>query len=195
MATPIYDHHHAVQFYGDDGHLCSTVAAFLAQGFVDQQPGIVIATPAHTFAVLEELKRRMIDVEKAQKSGDLIALDAQRTLDLFMDDDMPDAHRFEDSVGKLVAGVLDARPERTLIRAYGEMVDVLWKVGKPEAAIRLEILWNKLANQYGFALLCGYSMGNFYKQTALFEQVCRQHTHVMPAEVPKAAPVAKSRLQ
>jgi KaiC/GvpD/RAD55 family RecA-like ATPase len=194
MATPIYDHHHAVKFYGDEGHLCSTVAAFLAQGFVDQHPGIVIATPAHTIAVLEELKGRMIDVAKAQKSGDLIVLDAQRTLDLFMDDDMPDAHRFEDSVGKLVADILDARPERTLIRAYGEMVDVLWKDGKPEAAIRLEILWNKLANQYGFALLCGYSMGNFYKQTALFEQVCKQHTHVMPAEVPKAAPVAKSRL-
>jgi KaiC/GvpD/RAD55 family RecA-like ATPase len=194
MATPIYDHHHAVQFYGDDGQLCSTVAAFLAQGFVDQHPGIVIATPAHSIAVLEELKGRMIDVGKAQKSGDLIVLDAQRTLDLFMDDDMPDPHRFEDSVGKLVADILDARPERTLIRAYGEMVDVLWKEGKPEAAIRLEILWNKLANQYGFALLCGYSMGNFYKQTALFEQVCKQHTHVMPAEVPRAAPVGKSRL-
>jgi KaiC/GvpD/RAD55 family RecA-like ATPase len=192
MATPLYDHHHAVQFYGDDGHLCSTVAAFLAQGFVDQHPGILIATPAHTITMLEELKRRMIDVEQAQKSGHLIVLDAQRTLDLFMDGDMPEAQRFENSVGKLVADVLDARPERTLIRAYGEMVDVLWKEGKPEAAIKLEILWNKLANQYGFALLCGYSMGNFYKQTALFEQVCEQHTHVMPAELPKPAPAAKS---
>jgi KaiC/GvpD/RAD55 family RecA-like ATPase len=192
MVTPLYDHHHAVQFYGDDGHLCSTVAAFLAQGFVDQHPGILIATPAHTITILEELKRRMIDVEQAQKSGHLIVLDAQRTLDLFMDGDIPEAQRFENSVGKLVADVLDARPERTLIRAYGEMVDVLWKEGKPEAAIKLEILWNKLANQYGFALLCGYSMGNFYKQTALFEQVCEQHTHVMPAELPKPAPVAKS---
>src|SRR3981081_2312716 len=110
MARPIYDHHHAVQFYGADRHLCCTVAAFLAQGFVDQHPGIMIATPGHTLTMLDELRRRMIDVDKAQKSGGLIVLDAQRTLDLFMDGDMPDAHRFEDSVGKLIADILDARP-------------------------------------------------------------------------------------
>jgi hypothetical protein len=194
MATPIYDHHHAVQFYGDDQILCSTVAGFLAQGFVDRHPAILIATPAHTLSVLDELSARLIDVDKAQKIGDLIVLDAQKTLDVFMGSDMPDAHRFEDSVGKLVAEVLDSRPERVLIRAYGEMVDVLWKEGKPEAAIRLEMLWNKLANQHGFALMCGYAMGNFYKQTALFEEVCKQHTHVMPAEAPRPAPIAKRRL-
>ena len=59
------------------------------------------------------------------------------------------------------------------------MVDVLWKEGKPEAAIRLEILWNRLAQRYGFALLCGYSMGNFYKETKGFEAICREHTHVV----------------
>ena len=53
MASPIYDHHHAVQFYGDDDNLCSTVAAFLAQGFFDRHPAIVIATPAHTICVLD----------------------------------------------------------------------------------------------------------------------------------------------
>jgi hypothetical protein len=194
MATPIYDHHHAVQFYGDDRNLCSTVAAFLAQGFVDQHPGIIIAMPAHTVCVLDELRARMIDVDKAQKYGDLIVLDAQQTLDMFMEGEMPDADRFEASVGKVVADVLNARPERTLIRAYGEMVDVLWKEGNPEAAIRLEVLWNKLANQYGFALLCGYSMGHFLKQTALFEEVCKQHTHVMPAEAPRTESLSKRRV-
>jgi hypothetical protein len=117
--------------------------------------------------------------------GDLIVLDARATLAAFMDGDWPDPHRFESSVGKLIRDVLDRRSQ-TQIRAYGEMVDVLWKDGYPEAAIRLEILWNQLANQCGFALLCGYSMGNFYKQTRLFEEVCAQHTHVMPAERPVA---------
>jgi hypothetical protein len=194
MPSPIYDHHHAVQFYGDDNNLCATVAGFLAQGFVDQHPAIIIATPAHTICVLEQLKARMIDIDKAQKSGDLVVLDARQTLDLFMDGDRPDPQRFEDSVGALVCDLLKTRPDRTLIRAYGEMVDVLWKEGKPEAAIRLEILWNKLAGQHGFALLCGYSMGNFFKQTALFEEVCRQHTHIMPAEPEKPASLANRRL-
>jgi hypothetical protein len=194
MADPIFDHHHAVQFYGSDDNLCDTVAGFLAQGFVDRHPAIIIATPAHTIGILEQLNTRLIDVGKAQRTGDLIVMDANQTLDLLMDGDMPDARLFEETIGTLIADVLKDRSGRTMIRTYGEMVDVLWKDGNPEAAIRLEMLWNKLANQYGFALLCGYAMGNFFKQTTLFEEVCRQHTHVMPAETPKVFSSGKRRL-
>jgi hypothetical protein len=58
------------------------------------------------------------------------------------------------------------------------MVDVLWKRGESNAAIQLEMLWNKLAMQHHFALLCGYAMGSFYKQSTYFEDICRQHTKV-----------------
>ena len=60
------------------------------------------------------------------------------------------------------------------------MVDLLWKNGQSDAAIALEILWNKLALKYNFALLCGYSIGSFYKQTKQFEDVCAQHSYVVP---------------
>ena len=188
---PIYDHHHAVQFYGDDESLFTTVAGFLSQGFVDGHPAIIIATEDHRAAILDHLRGRLIDVDKAQEMGLLIVLDAQQTLDLFMVHGSPDQERFEASIGKLIAEVLEDRENRILIRAYGEMVDVLWKEGKPEAAIRLEMLWNKLAQQHGFALLCGYSMGNFYKETKGFEAICREHTHVV---APLAEPtVARQR--
>lgn len=188
--APIYDHHHAVQFYGDDDSLFTTVAGFLSQGFVDGHPAIVIATEDHRSAILDHLRGRLIDVEKAQRMGSLILLDAQQTLDLVMDRGMPDQNRFESSIGKLIAEVLDGREDRILIRAYGEMVDVLWKEGKPDAAIRLERLWNRLAQRYGFALLCGYSMGNFYKETKGFEAICREHTHVV---APLAEPAVARR--
>jgi hypothetical protein len=45
------------------------------------------------------------------------------------------------------------------------MVDLLWRGGQAEAAIRLEVLWNELASTRTFSLLCGYAIGNFYKQT------------------------------
>jgi hypothetical protein len=35
-----------------------------------------------------------------------------------------------------------------VIRAYGEMVDVLWQAGQTAAAIRLEMLWNQLAENH-----------------------------------------------
>jgi KaiC/GvpD/RAD55 family RecA-like ATPase len=182
---PVYDHHHAVQFYGDEDSLFTTVAGFLSQGFVDGHPGIVIATAPHKSSILDYLRGRLIDVDKAQEMGSLILLDAQETLDRFMVRGMPDSARFDSSVGSLIAKVLQGREDRVLIRAYGEMVDVLWKEGKPDAAIRLEMLWNKLAQRYGFALLCGYSMGHFYKETKGFEAICRAHTHVV-------APLAES---
>ena len=188
--VPIYDHHHAVQFYADDESLCTTVAGFLSQGFVDGHPAIVIATGKHREAILAGLKGRLIDVERALQTGSLVVLDAQRTLDLFMDGDEPDEERFENSVGRLISSVLEGHENRSLIRAYGEMVDLLWKQGHSAAAIRLEMLWNRLAQRYGFALLCGYSMGNFHDETSGFEEICREHTHVI---APLAEPAAVRR--
>ena len=187
---PIYDHHHAVQFYGDDDSLFTTVAGFLSQGFVDGHPAIVIATKEHREAILEHLRGRLINVEKAQQTASLVVLDAHQTLDMFMENDMPDADRFESSIGKLIGEMLEGREDRVLIRAYGDMVDVLWKKRNTEAAIRLEMLWNRLAQRYGFALLCGYSMDNFHEETKAFEAICREHTHVV---APLAKPAERRR--
>jgi hypothetical protein len=174
-------HHHAVQFYGTDESLFVTVAGFLAEGLLTGQPSIIIATPAHRAAIVEHLCARRIDCNQAIRDGDLLLLDAEETLDLFMVADSPDADLFTDNVGRLIEQTLNGRT-RVIMRAYGEMVDVLWKQGRSEAAIKLEILWNKLALRFKFALLCGYAMGSFYKQTQQMEAICAHHSHVVPIE-------------
>jgi hypothetical protein len=68
------------------------------------------------------------------------------------------------------------------------MVDVLWKDSMSSAAIRLEMLWNRLANTHDFSLLCGYAMRNFYKD-ATIEDVCRHHTRIVE---PSGTPIAIS---
>jgi hypothetical protein len=164
----IHTHHHAVQFYGNEQSLFTTVAGFLGEGLISGQPAIV-----------EHLCGRLIDCESARRSGSLLLLDAEDTLGQFMVGDAPDPDLFEQNVGRLIRQIVDGRG-RPLVRAYGEMVDVLWKQGRPEAAIKLEILWNKLALKHRFALLCGYAMGNFYKQARHLEDVCAQHTQLLP---------------
>ena len=186
--SPIHSRHHAVQFYENDSSLFATVAGFLSQGLVEGHPAILIATAEHTAAILDHLNGRMIDVAKARALGELTVLDAHQTLAMFMVDDKPDPVRFESSIGRMIGSLLQGRSERTLVRAYGEMVDVLWKDGREDAAIQLELLWNNLAGQYGFALLCGYAMGNFFKQTDRFEEVCSQHTHIIPGSELNAQP-------
>ena len=81
---------------------------------------------------------------------------------------------------KAVIGAVIAKSSNVwtgaLVRAYGEMVDLLWRDGNPEAAIRVEELWNDLAQSHVFSLLCAYPMGNFLKEShsAGFDAVCRQ---------------------
>jgi hypothetical protein len=174
----VHAHHHAVQFYGTDQDLFTTVAGFISEGLISGQPAIVIATPAHCMAILSELSHRLIDVEQAKHIGDLVCMDAEETLATFMANDLPDPQAFKKNVGDVIAQSLAGRT-RTPVRAYGEMVDVLWKQAKVDAAIKLEILWNELAQTHAFQLLCGYAMGSFYKQAEHYEQVCQQHTQVI----------------
>ncbi len=68
------------------------------------------------------------------------------------------------------------------MRAYGEMVDVLWQRGERDAAIRLEEFWNDLAKLQTFSLLCAYEMDPL--DPAAYhplECVCKVHTHLIPA--------------
>jgi DcmR-like sensory protein len=170
-------HFHAVRFYDTQESLCRIVAEFLGEGFVTGQPGLVIGTPEHCEGIVQELRARHFDVDGLQTAGDLLLLDAQETMSKFMVDGMPDAELFKESAMEAIEKVCRGRTECT-IRAYGEMVDLLWKNGHNVAAVRLEMLWNKLARTHDFSLLCGYAMGNFYKDASINE-ICEQHTHVI----------------
>jgi hypothetical protein len=173
-------HFHAVRFYENKASLCRTVADFLGEGLALGHPGLVIATPEHRQALLLELRSREVDVDRLEAEGDLLVLDARAVLASFMIDGMPDDTRFCQQMPAAIHRLCRGRTERT-VRAYGEMVDVLWQDGLTAAAIRLEMLWNQLAMTHDFSLLCGYAMGSFYKDAGM-RDVCAQHSHVIPAD-------------
>jgi MEDS: MEthanogen/methylotroph, DcmR Sensory domain len=105
-----------------------------------------------------------------------VFLEAESMLREFMVEGMPDAARFNAAVTPLLDRL--SRRRTCTVRAYGEMVDVLWKRGNTAAAIRLEALWNTLADTQPFSLLCGYAADNVYENSAV-EDICRQHSHVI----------------
>ena len=170
-------HFHAVRFYEDDKSLCRIVAGFLGDGLAAGQPAVVIAVPSHCEGISQGLQALSFDVDRLRRNGDLMVLDAEETLSTFMKDGRPDSAAFRESVGGLIDNVIGGHRKAT-VRAFGEMVDWLWKNDAADAAIRLEVLWNELANTRAFSLLCGYSMGNFYKHGA-YEHICGHHTHVV----------------
>jgi len=174
----LHHHHHTVQFYGDETELFKTIGLFLSEGLVAGLPAIVIATPDHNVAIQDALSAHLIDVARARHLGDLVILDAEDTLGTFMHNGIPDTILFQRHVGALMEQTVRGRGQ-TPLRAYGEMVDVLWRRGQADAAIRLEVLWNDLATMFSFSLLCGYAIGSFYKETSRIEEVCDEHTHVL----------------
>jgi len=103
-------------------------------------------------------------------------LDARETLAQFMDGVLPDSGRFRACLGRVLEESRSGR-EHLTIRAFGEMVDLLLQDGNPEGALRLEQLWNELGHDYGFSLLCGYNIGNLYREEhwRYFQKICDQH--------------------
>ena len=95
----------------------------------------------------------------------------------------PDWFRFEAVVKAAMRRVLPAKQEGGL-RAYGEMVGVLWSAKQFDPAIRLEQLWNRLLEQSSFSLYCAYAIDLFGREfhVANLDSVLCTHTHLVPAQ-------------
>ena len=169
---------HLVQFYEDDGFLTDTVARFVGAGIGAGENIIIIARDANLTRFRSRLTADAIDLHRVMRSHQLTMLDAEETLERFMDGEMPDVARFLDVIGGALFDCKRRRPRRFL-RAYGEMVDVLWRRGNRRAAIALEGLWNELARDHAFSLLCAYALENFtgVEEGLDIDAVCWAHTH------------------
>src|SRR4051812_32173587 len=185
---------HAVQVYEQLDELVESVVDYLAAGFAIGAPSIVIAMPEHRRRFNEELEARGSEPVLLERLGLLTYRDAAETLAGFMHDDVPSAERFEQTVGVLIEEVAARFPGKT-VRAFGEMVDVLWQRGEKQAALALEELWNELAQTLPFALLCGYRLDifNIDVQTADLPDVFCTHSHVRPATDPLSLAAAVDR--
>ena len=171
---------HLVQFYASDGFLAESVTRFLAEGLNAGEPAVIIATEAHREVFARELRARDIDVANLVESKRLVMLDADATLAELMAAGMPEPERFERVIGGVLRNLGAATPGKS-IRAYGEMVDLLWRRGEQDAAIELEELWNELRGRFEFRLLCAYVIDSFYKQEGIL-RVCSTHSQMLAPE-------------
>jgi hypothetical protein len=171
---------HFVQVYRDEAFLGEAVAEYTGTGLRRGEGVIIIATPPHRAAFSQQLEAEGFDVAEALQRGQLILLDAQETLSKFTAGGVPDWQSFHALIGGVIAKM---RLEYPTVRAYGEMVDVLWQRGERDAAIRLEEFWNNLAQLQTFSLLCAYQMDNLdaSSYTGPLECICKVHSHLIPA--------------
>ena len=179
------DHKHSVQFYTDDSFLLDALSRFIGSAIGAGDAGIVIATEDHRTELAQRLVARGLDVTKAVEQGRYVALDASATLSQFMVDGWPDEKRFVELIGGVILRAkIAAGKEHGRAALFGEMVSVLWQEGKPDAALRLEQLWNQIAQSHAFSLVCGYPLSKFYLEGhgEAFQKICDEHSAVLPAE-------------
>jgi hypothetical protein len=183
---------HLVQFYETaPGLLVSNVAEFADEGLQRGESVLIIATPEHCDAFLSALDdSRGLRMRARQ----LVVLDAEASLDGFMRDGAPDWRRFEQVIGGTIRGLRRAKPNAGL-RAYGEMVGILWAAGQVDAAVQLEKFWNVLMADDGLTLFCGYPIDMFADdvQVDRLHDVLCAHTHVLPGGVESTMEMALDR--
>jgi len=171
---------HAVHFYDRDDELADRVASFIGDALLAGEAAVIVATEAHRALFLDRLSAMKIDVEAARVAGNLTVLDAAGTLAKLMVGDRPDPELFRRVVGGVVAAGCARGRDGVKLRAFGEMVDLLWRGGNQPAALALEQLWTDLARSYPFDLMCAYAMAGFReaRDVAALADVCDAHPHV-----------------
>ena len=107
-----------------------------------------------------------------------------------MVDGWPDETRFRAVVRELLTR---ARGNGRRVRAFGEMVALLWARGDQGATVRLEYLWHQLCNTDGFSLFCAYPRIGFTGDSSqCISELCDLHSKVIPG-VKRTTPIPGSQ--
>jgi hypothetical protein len=153
---------HVVQLYGEDDQLLTrNVSRYLAEGLRRGDGLVVIATPEHTSA----LARHLGDEEprlarEATSPGRVVYLDARETLARLLEAGRLDERRFRAMIGEVLRTVRAGSASGS-VRAFGEMVSLLWDDGREEDAARLEAMWNTILSEHECSLFCAYRIDLF----------------------------------
>ncbi|HEY4451624.1 MAG TPA: MEDS domain-containing protein [Solirubrobacteraceae bacterium] len=171
---------HVVQFYENDAELIAAVGPYLLDALNAGEVAIAIATDVHRELIDTALARAGVDVPAARADGSLLLLDAAETMRPFVLDGQIAQDAFEATVGKHLRRACASGRH---VRAYGEMVALLWEEGNVLGAIDLEQAWNDLAAKLTFDLFCAYPAAATAgpDQAQALHRVCALHSAVVPA--------------
>jgi hypothetical protein len=174
---------HFVQFYGkDENALAQNVSLYLAEGLARDEALIVVATPAHYALFRDHLERMSEAARSAVREERIVYIPAADLLGKIVAGGQPDWSVFEAAVSGAMTRARGDQPSRK-VRAYGEMVGLLWEQGRRSTAEQLEDFWNRLFATQCFELYCAYPIDVFGSEFQLrpVDNICCEHTHVIPA--------------
>lgn len=173
-----------MQLYREPGFLMEAVASWIQPPLERTGGAILVCTPEHAEAVRRTLALRGLDAPALESAGRLRFVDAHWLMAQFMVDGRPSAALFKPLVRDVVAHVRPVPHAAVDLRAWGEMVNILWHRGEREAAQELEALWNEVIDEHDMRLLCSYQVDNLAPEThgEILRGICEGHSHLIPED-------------
>lgn len=169
---------HVVQFYENDAFLTRVVAPFIGASLRRDAAALMVCTFEHLSAFAQAMEGSALDIKQMQRRGTLVWIDARMALAKLRADGVA---AFFGEIGARVAR-LCTRSGNYPLHVYGELVDLLWSEGRPDEAVELENMWNRLLQEHRFNLMCSYRITNAAAERAQLRAVCGTHTHVLRPE-------------
>jgi hypothetical protein len=149
---------HGVHFYSDADDVARGMVEHVRGALGIGQAAMLLSTPKNLLAFDKEVERSGLDYSKAIYEGRLVICNAQRLLERFCQDSMPDERRFRAILGGQLRMLLH---RYSGVSIYSEVVMLLMAAGHFDRAMVLEKMWNVLAADRRFDLLCSYPLELF----------------------------------
>ena len=165
---------HFAQIHRDSDTLAGSVQRFLEGGLRRGNSVVVIASADHAAQFLARLSASNFHPQALQSAGQLDVVEAAALVGKLILKGTPDAGRFRNLVGAILARV---QPFGRGTRLYTEVANILWQEGNTEAAIRLEELWNALGQTHNISIYCGYTLDTQCEESYAGPLEALGHTH------------------
>jgi hypothetical protein len=168
---------HFVQIYKSEEVFMDTLASFVSEALKEDYVAVVIATPAHRQGLNERLMKSGHDLDALWLQDQFISLDAEELLREFMVNGCVDDDVFFRFATDILAR---ATKNGQKMRAFGEMVALMWSKGYYAAAVRLEYLWHRLCAENSFPLFCAYPESSFAENgSEAIAHICAAHSKIL----------------
>ncbi|PTQ90604.1 putative bifunctional diguanylate cyclase/phosphodiesterase [Agitococcus lubricus] len=171
---------HAVQFYEHDTFLVREAATFILANLREGAGCLVIINARLQPPLLEQLQ-----LLEPHNWSDLAAgyhvIDTKQALAHVMVNEWPNEQQFRQFIHQQIQ--LIHAVTLCPMSMFGDMVAELISVGRLDAALELERLWQVVVEQDNIRLLCAYPAHIAQQYPHLYQQLCQQHSHVLVSDM------------
>lgn len=160
---------------------------YIIEGLTNGEGIVIIARVGLRKALSAKFKDLGLDLNDLKAQGKIRIFDADFMLSLFNFDDTVDRAAFEKCV---LPPVLETKLKFGKVRAFGEMVDILWKDGWQDLAIELEGWWGEICEEHNLMLLCTYLLESLdpAEYNHSLKRICNTHNHLVPITTFNSSP-------